>query len=413
VTLAFAHGASNDAEVNSREANLKAFQANFPQIKVEHNAYPGGADAKLDTLMSAGTPPDVFYVGNGAQLTTRAARGQLQDLGPLTNRDKFDTKDMFESAAALYQFCGKQYAYPIDFPNQALYYNLDLFEQAGVKPPPNTWSDATWTFDRFLDTAKRVTKNPEAGGQWGYLTGHTGFRNWWVWLAANGGELFDKDIKTCTINDAPAVEALQFLQDLVFKNRVMPTPAQATEAGGTLNGFLNSRLAITTLPPWLGQVRDGLKQRWDVAPHPRGNNAKARWACAGGGTGLALASPAVGGKNLNEAWELLMFLESRPQVESYITTVGIVPPLKSVANSTVFADPNQPPKGIKVFTDGAQYLRPDPSIVRWTDINRAFTDGLNQLWDNSQNAKAVADAIKQKVDVILKEIQSSGEMACK
>ena len=27
---------------------------------------------------------------------------------------------------------------------------------------------------------------------------------------------------------------------------------------------------MTTLPPWLGQVRRDMKQRWDVAPHPPG-----------------------------------------------------------------------------------------------------------------------------------------------
>ena len=43
-----------------------------------------------------------------------------------------------------------------------------------------------------------------------------------MWVAANGGELFDKDLKTCTLNEPPAVEALQFLQDLVFRHRVMP-----------------------------------------------------------------------------------------------------------------------------------------------------------------------------------------------
>ena len=87
--------------------------------------------------------------------------------------------------------------------------------------------------------------------------------------------------------------------------------------------------------------------------------------------------------------------------------------LKSVANSPVFADPAQPPKGIKVFTDGAQYLRSDPSVVRWNDINRAVTEELGPLWGNAANARTVADNIKRKVDGILAEIQSSGEMACK
>ena len=169
---------------------------------------------------------------------------------------------------------------------------------------------------------------------------------------------------------------------------------------------------MTTLPPWLGQVRRDMKQRWDVAPHPRGTGSKARWACAGGGTGLALAPPGAGARQINEAWELLKFASLRPQVEVFTRINGIVPPLKSVANSPVFADPAQAPAGIKVFTDGAQHLRPDPSIVRWGDINRAFTEELGPLWSNAANARTVADAIKRKVDGILAEIRTTGEMAC-
>ncbi|HXI16103.1 MAG TPA: extracellular solute-binding protein [Chloroflexota bacterium] len=412
VTVSFFHG-GQQAEADARIELLKAFNAKYPQIKTEQLYTPQETGPKLDSLLSAGTPPDIFYIANGADVTTRASRGSLHELGPLARRDKFETSDFFESALGLYQLCGKQYAYPLDFPNQQLYYNIDLFEQAGVKAPPTTWSDTTWTFDRFLDSARRVTKETGGGTQWGYLTAHTAFRNWWVWVAANGGELLDKDNKTCLLNEPASVEAFQFLQDLVFKNRVMPDPKQYTDAGTNLNGFFTGRGAMSTLPPWLGQVRRDMKQRWDVAPHPRGSNAKARWACAGGGTGLALASTQTGGKNINEAWELLKFASQKPQVEVFTRINGIVPPLKSVANSAVFADPNQPPNGVKIFTDGAQFLRSDPSIVRWGDITRAITEELGALWSNTANARTVADGIKRKVDGILAEIHSSGEMACK
>ncbi|HVG96657.1 MAG TPA: extracellular solute-binding protein, partial [Chloroflexota bacterium] len=411
-TVTFFHG-GQQAEADARSEQIKAFNAAFPQIKAEALYTPQDAGGKLDALIGAGTPPDMLYIGNGADVTTRAARGSLQDLNPLVRRDRFDTADFFESAVALYQLCGKQYAYPSDFPNQALYYNAELFEQAGVKPPPDSWGDDSWTFDRFLDSARRVTRETNAGTQWGYLTAHSAFRNWWVWVAANGGEMLDKDSKTCLLNEPPAVEALQFMQDLVFKHRVMPDPAGYTEAGTNLNGFFNARGVMSTLPPWLGQVRRDMRQRWDVAPHPKGNGSRGRKACAGGGTGLALASPGAGGKNVNEAWELLKFVSLKPQVETFTRINGIVPPLKSVANSPVFADPAQPPKGIKVFTDGAQYLRSDPSVVRWNDINRAVTEELGPLWSNAANARTVADNIKRKVDGILAEIQSSGEMACK
>src|SRR5262249_6907139 len=167
------------------------------------------------------------------------------------------------------------------------------------------------------------------------------------------------------------------------------------------------------LQPALGQVRRDVKQRWDITPHPKGTGARARMACAGGGTGLGMASAAVGAKHLNEAWELLKFSQSRPQIETWIRVVGTVPPSRAVANSTVFADPALPPRSIKIFTDGHGFLRPDPSIVRWNDLTRVMDGELKGLWDGTQSARAVADGIKRGVDPILKEINASGAMACR
>jgi ABC-type glycerol-3-phosphate transport system substrate-binding protein len=170
---------------------------------------------------------------------------------------------------------------------------------------------------------------------------------------------------------------------------------------------------MATLPPWMGQVRLDMRQRWNVAPHPKGNGAGGRWACAGGGTGLAMCSPSVGAKNIDAAWELVKYCEGKGPEELYIQAVGIVPPLKSLVTSPAFAAPGQPPKNIKVFTDGAQNLHSDPSIVRWTDIMQVVNPELNAVWANQKTARVAADAIKRGVDPILQEVQASGALACK
>jgi multiple sugar transport system substrate-binding protein len=417
VTVTFAQG-GNQTNADGRKEIFAAFEAKFPQIKAELLFQPNDLAGKIQALISAGTPPDLLNVGNGAAVTSYVVTGALQDLSPFARRDRFNTSDFFDSSLPQYAVCGRQYAYPVDFANQELFYNAELFDQAGVKTPPGDWNDSSWTFDRFLDAARRLTKQSGDGGtgagtQWGYVTLHNSFRNWWVWVAANGGELLDKDLKTCTLADAPAVEALQFLQDLVHKHRVMPTVQEYGQIqGGLIGGLAGGQAASITLQPAIGQVRRDMKQRWDIAPHPRGSGAKARWACAGGGTGVAMAASGVGAKNLNEAWELLKFCESRPAVETWVRVVGTVPPLKSVADSPVFADPSMPPKSVRVFTDGAKYLRADPPITRWTEITRIMSDEMAKLWANSQNARATADAIKRGVDPILKEIEASGQLAC-
>jgi multiple sugar transport system substrate-binding protein len=413
VTLTFAQG-GNQANADGRKEIFEAFGARFPGVKAEVLFQPSGLNEKIQALLTAGTPPDLFNAGNGAEVTSYVVTGALQDLTPLARRDRLNTSDFFESALALYEFCGKQYAYPVDFANQELFYNAELFDQAGAKAPPSTWNDTGWTFDAFVDAARRVTRQTGSGTQWGYLTLHNAFRNWWVWVAANGGELFDQDNRTCLLNEPPAVEGLQFLQDLVHKHKVMPTVQEYAQIqGGLIGGLANGQAGAITLQPAIGQVRRDMKQRWDVAPHPRGSGSKARWACAGGGTGVAMASTAVGARNVNEAWELLKFCESKPAVETWVRVVGTVPPLKSVAESPVFADPNQAPRSVRVFTDGHKFLRPDPAVTRWPEITRLMSEETAKLWENAQSARATAEAIKRGVDPILKEIEASEQLACR
>ena len=43
----------------------------------------------------------------------------------------------------------------------AMAYNLDLFEAAGVKAPPQDPDDRSWTMEAFLDYARKLTKGTQ------------------------------------------------------------------------------------------------------------------------------------------------------------------------------------------------------------------------------------------------------------
>ena len=63
--------------------------------------------------------------------------------------DKFpsDIKEM-------YQYDGKTYAVPKDIDTIALWYNKDMFDEAGIAYP-----DDTWTWDDLYDAAVKLTKD--------------------------------------------------------------------------------------------------------------------------------------------------------------------------------------------------------------------------------------------------------------
>lgn len=114
-----------------------------------------------------------------------------------------------------------------------LFYNKELFTEAGVPVPPADPQKA-WTWGEFLEIAKKLTKDqngkhpgdsgfdPKNIVQYGFAFGNDR-SSWGPLLASNGGALTDKTgKKKYTLNRPESVEVFQKLQDLVLKEHVVP-----------------------------------------------------------------------------------------------------------------------------------------------------------------------------------------------
>ncbi|NLN28798.1 MAG: extracellular solute-binding protein, partial [Firmicutes bacterium] len=105
---------------------------------------------------------------------------------------------------------GRQWGMPFEVGSEALIYNRDWFDAAGIGEPPQTWDD-------FLTVAKRLT-DPERG-RWGFEPGWPGYMSiQWVWR--NGGGLVSDDLRQALFDQPETVEAVQWLADLERVHRV-------------------------------------------------------------------------------------------------------------------------------------------------------------------------------------------------
>ena len=59
---------------------------------------------------------------------------------------------------------GNTHVYGLDICNvgPVIFYNKDLFEEAGVEPMPTEW-DKRWTWDEFVENMKKLTKVSDDG----------------------------------------------------------------------------------------------------------------------------------------------------------------------------------------------------------------------------------------------------------
>ncbi|MGG0824210.1 extracellular solute-binding protein [Paenibacillus turicensis] len=109
--------------------------------------------------------PDVLLV-NPDYISTIAAEGNLVELQPLIDRDKYDmttySQGVLDSIKEMGE--GKLYALSPKFNINAIFYNADLFKKYGVEPPRD---GMTW--EEILDTARRFpTDGTEKGRIYGY-----------------------------------------------------------------------------------------------------------------------------------------------------------------------------------------------------------------------------------------------------
>ena len=294
VRVSFAYPAPPDqAAVMTRAAQAMAEQV--PGLTAEYvNTLGQNHTAKITAAMAGGTPIDVFTLSPG-EMVPFADKGQVRAIDDLIRRDRYDVTDFFEKCFGQYRWRGRAYALPLDFGNQAIYYSTAL---SGTPPatsaPPTTGRARGWTAEEFLDGGAwpgsrwaggvdgRAPRGSGAapGGGVGLVPGHRPAPLGALGLELRGRRPGPRQGARCILDQAPAVEGLQFLQDLIHKHQVSAAPpsTRVDSVAAMGNGRLGMALGIPALVVRLRQVR-GLA--FDVAPPPR----RATRLTSGGGLG--------------------------------------------------------------------------------------------------------------------------------
>jgi multiple sugar transport system substrate-binding protein len=372
-------------------AELKRFEQLHPGVSAEYVSTQGQNHIeKVTTAFAAGTPYDVIRL-SPSDTPGFAERGQLRAIDDLIKRDKYELSDFAEKCVAQYYWKGKLFALPRGFGNQDVYYNTAALASSGVKPPTYDWNSKEWTVDDFLQTALRLTRPNATPVVWGWNQG-ADLRAWapWVWIF--GGDVLSKDGSKCILDEQPAVDGLQFLQDLIYKHRVMPPPSLKVNSVNAM-GTGEVAMALAT-PSAMQNYRKVQGLVFDVAPMPR----KVTRLTSGGGVAwhLAAATP-----NLNEAWELHKFAAS-PEVQTKECEEGsVAPPRKSIIKSSCFVDRTKPPKGIDTFLQAPEFVHPDPQALGWDDMETEITKGLAGLYDTSKTARQMVQDVVPQVNRII------------
>ncbi len=173
---------------------------------------------------------------------------------------------------------GKTWGVPFQRSTIVLYWNKELFKEAGLDPDKGP---ANW--DQMVEYAKKLTKTDASGNvtQWGVKIPSSGFPYWlFQGLTTPNGALLMNEAGTETYFDKPEViEALQYWVDLSAKHKVMP--GGVIEWGTTPKDFFEKKAAmIWTTTGNLTNIRTNAGFPFGVAMLPE---KKRRGSPTGGG----------------------------------------------------------------------------------------------------------------------------------
>ncbi len=286
---------------------LEEFHASHPNIRVYYNLDPENAVFEEKSLadLQAGTAPDVFQ-GCCSYLPIWAQKGYLLDLRPYVQAD-LDRATIDDWDPAQYRSFftrdGRQYALPKYHGALAIYYNKDLFDQARVSYP-----DDSWTHDDYLAAMKRLAQARAAEGKpriWGSMM-DISWERIQVHVNAWGGHFVDPANPTHSLMaESPALQATEWIRARMWDERVMAS-ALDVQNKGTQEAFLAGQLAMVEDGSWaLKSILANATFRVGLAVFPAGPARRATLATTDG-FGIY-----AGTKHPDAAWELMKFLISK------------------------------------------------------------------------------------------------------
>ncbi len=385
VTLRYFTFSAAPDHLEDLDQMIAIFAEAHPDIQIEVETAPWDEYfTKLQTLIAGGAAPDVFEL-NYENFVSYAAKGVLLDLDPLAAADSsFDKGIFYPRAYEAFNYNGMQLGLPETFSTVVLYYNKDLFDQAGLDyPAPHwTWADAVAAAEQLTDAE---------AGVWG-LYSPIQFWEFYKKAAQNGCEFFSEDKTEATINAPECVEALETMVGFIDAG-VMPSDA---EMGGVSDGdmFTAGQIAMDVTGIWMFAAFEGADHAWDIQVEPGMKNQATHFFANAVNVFAATQHP-------QEAWEWVKFFTSSPEMANIRVASGWE--LPTLNNPDLFEAylALSPPDNRQAVFDSLQYAIVPPVIERQNEMQDIINNLLEQVKLGQLTPQEALDQAKVEIDALL------------
>lgn len=371
-----------------------------PDIFTIHNTWIGKYESKILPLPEKIKLPYAEKYDRAGKVT-RAYFKEKKSSTPYDIKNNF-AEVVYSDSIRSNQILGL----PLSLDTLALFYNRDLFNQAGVLEPPRTWLE-------IKEASKKMTLQDQEGNiiQSGIALGEARNINRFsdilsLLMIQNGAEMTDIMGRRATFNEPssyssdrsykPGVEALKFYTDFanVSKevytwNKDLPYSQEAFIQGrsGMMLGYAYQIPFIKTQGP---RLDFGIAP----APHinPQGTDALGKEINF---ANYWLETVSLKTKYPNEAWDFVLFATSKEQVISYLGKAKKPTALRALIKAQL-GDQELEPFVSQILTSKSWYRGRDANAAE-----KIFEEMITSVIDGQATSEEAASFAVQRINQTL------------
>lgn len=371
---------------NDRPGIADTFSKEFDEanedIVVEYRYIPFD-DLVNETLraFATGNAPDIVSFDN-PDFALFSSRGAMLDITDrVAASDVINVDAYFEGPLNSVMWDGKLYGLPKYTDTIGVFYNKDLFAEAGLTEPPQTWAQFVEYAETLTDPANNVY-----GATFSARAGEEGTFQFLPIIQMSGGG-YDQ------VNTDGAAEVLDLWKKMIdsgWASRDVLSLGQ-WDSTGTFNSG-NAAMAVSG--PWeVDRMVEDAQFEWGVALLPTITEGGERSSALGGFNWGIMATTA----HPDEAFRLLEYYVS--QDHRLFPEFGNIPARSDIElPETGIAEKDA---ALQVFLEQLQYAQPRGPHPEWQKISKAIYDAMQQALTGQMSSQDALDQAQATIDGIL------------
>ena len=357
-------------------------ETNDKNIEVEMSIMPWDSlFQKLSTVLAVGEGPDMIAMAP-ERTGTYAEPGAIAEIGDAYTSGVIDESFVPGSLKENLQYDGEYYGVPMNFATLLLFYNKDIFVEAGLDPekPPTTWEE-------LEEYAQQIIDNTD---KYGFTMASKETTPMWpIMLWGNGGDIISDG--KAVFNSDENVEAVtrwaQNIRDKEFGPAIL--------TGGEIDKLFESqKLAMYFCGPWATGGFEGAGINFGVAQAPEGPHMQVTQA---NGVGLYMTSSS---EQKEAVYDFFGWWNSEDVQVKWALGSGFPPTRTDITDDERLAENPYIAEFAKPADASKMYLQ---QLTNFAEIeNRAIIPAFEKILLENADVKATLDEANQQIEELMK-----------